>query len=105
MAQQYDNELTFALFQNDKGDNIKRPDYRGEIQIKGEKYRLSGWLASDKNGKQYLRGKAEVIDPNAAPRGQQSAGTFVPAPSFIPKPTGPLAPTAPNAFADQDVQF
>ena len=50
MSNQYDNELTFRLFKNDKGDNPKRPDYRGEVQIGGVEYKLSGWISEVKSG-------------------------------------------------------
>ena len=30
---EYDRELTGVLFRNDKGDNDKRPDYRGTCQV------------------------------------------------------------------------
>ena len=33
-----------ALFKNDKGDNPARPDYRGDVMIKGTLYELSAWI-------------------------------------------------------------
>jgi hypothetical protein len=47
---------TFTLFANDKGDNPKRPDYRGElIMPDGTKMRLSAWVReSSKTGKKVL---------------------------------------------------
>ena len=69
MNNQFDNELTFRLFKNDKADNPKRPDYKGEITIGGVQYKLSAWIAEVKNGQnagsKYIRGKAERKD--AAP--------------------------------------
>lgn len=66
MNNQFDNELTFRLFKNDKADNPKRPDYKGEITIGGVQYKLSGWIAEVKNGQnagsKYIRGKAERKD-------------------------------------------
>lgn len=63
MSEQYNNELTFRLFKNDKGDNPKRPDYRGEIQVGGVQYKLSGWISEVKSGERagskYIRGKVE----------------------------------------------
>jgi hypothetical protein len=70
MNNQFDNELTFRLFNNDKADNPKRPDYKGEITIGGVQYKLSGWIAEVKNGQnagsKYIRGKAERKDSAAA---------------------------------------
>lgn len=40
-----------ALFKNDKGDNPKRPDYRGDITIGGVRYDLAAWLKDGRNGK------------------------------------------------------
>ena len=63
MSDQYNNELTFRLFKNDKGDNPKRPDYSGEVQIGGVDYKLSGWISEVKSGERagtkYIRGKVE----------------------------------------------
>lgn len=66
MNNQFDNELTFRLFKNDKADNPKRPDYKGEITIGGVQYKLSGWISEVKNGQnagsKYIRGKVERKD-------------------------------------------
>ncbi len=40
-----------TLFRNDKDGNEKRPDYRGEANIAGTIYRVSGWIKEGKNGK------------------------------------------------------
>jgi len=53
-SQQYDNELRGALFRNDKGDNPKRPDYRGRCMIGGKQFRMSGWLKTSHNGDRYM---------------------------------------------------
>jgi hypothetical protein len=56
---------TFTLFVNDKGDNPKRPDYRGDVVLPdGTKMRLSGWI-KESNGKRFISGKVEPIDQNA----------------------------------------
>ncbi len=39
-----------TLFANDKEGNDKRPDRRGELNIGGTVYRLSGWIKQGKNG-------------------------------------------------------
>lgn len=39
-----------ALFKNDKGDNDKRPDYRGNLMVGGVLYELAGWIKQGKNG-------------------------------------------------------
>ena len=42
---------TGALFKNDKGDNDKRPDYRGDINIDGTSYWIAAWLKDGAKGK------------------------------------------------------
>ena len=39
------------LFRNDKGDNEKRPDYRGELKLCGDTYTIAGWVRKGKDGK------------------------------------------------------
>ena len=56
---------TFTLFANNKGDNPKRPDYRGDVVLPdGTKMRLSGWV-KESNGKRFISGKVEPIDQKA----------------------------------------
>ena len=54
---------TFSLFANDKGDNPKRPDYRGDIILPdGTKMRLSAWVKEGQSGKKFLSGKVEPMN-------------------------------------------
>ena len=54
---------TFTLFANDKGDNPKRPDYRGDIILPdGTKMRLSAWVKEGQSGKKFLSGKVEPMN-------------------------------------------
>jgi len=50
-----------TLFVNDKQGNEKRPDRRGEVNIGGTIYKLSGWLKEGKSGP-WLSLKCEVKD-------------------------------------------
>ena len=53
---------TFSLFANDKGDNPKRPDYKGDIILPdGTKMRLSAWVRESQGGKKFLSGKVEPM--------------------------------------------
>lgn len=56
----YDNTNTGALFINDKGDNEKRPDYRGKVNIEGTEYSVSGWKRTSQTGKPYLSLRLEL---------------------------------------------
>lgn len=40
-----------SLFKNDKGDNAKRPDYRGSVKIGGVEYELAAWIREGQKGK------------------------------------------------------
>ena len=55
MAKEYDNTNTGVLFKNDKGNNPKRPDYRGTANWKGSEFVISGWIKeSSKDGSKFL---------------------------------------------------
>jgi hypothetical protein len=72
----YDN--SGVLFKNDKGDNPKRPDYRGSIAISGVDYNISGWIReSKKSGDKFLSLKVEP--KTAAKGGPRKAEPKIPA--------------------------
>ena len=59
----YDNNMRGVLFHNDKGDNPKRPDMTGNLEINGTKYRVSAWnKTSQKTGNQFLSFVVEEDD-------------------------------------------
>jgi len=47
----YDDTNSGALFKNDKGDNPKRPDYRGFVNVNGVEFWCSGWIRKAEKGK------------------------------------------------------
>lgn len=49
------------LFKNDKGDNAKRPDYRGELRAGGKTYKLSAWIKDGAKGK-FMSINAQPLD-------------------------------------------
>ena len=64
---QYDDTNTGALFINDKGDNDKRPDRKGKLNVEGVEYQISGWLRTPKSGgAQFLSLKVERSDKQQA---------------------------------------
>ena len=74
MNQQYDNTNTGALFKNDKGDNEKRPDYKGSVNIDGSDYWLSAWIKTKKDGSgKFMSLKAERKEQQHAPQNQHNA--------------------------------
>ncbi len=44
-------DMSGTLFKNDKGDNPKRPDYRGELLVHGELLEIAAWLKDGAKGK------------------------------------------------------
>jgi hypothetical protein len=72
----YDNTNKGSLFKNDKGDNPKRPDYQGKINIDGADYKLSAWLQTPKNG----GAKYMALKVTEAASSPSFAGKTAPAP-------------------------
>lgn len=64
-------DMSGILFVNDKGDNPKRPDYRGEIVINGFLYKLSGWVREGKKG-QFISLAAQVAETEAKAQAQET---------------------------------
>ena len=70
---QYDNNLTGMLFRNDKGDNEKRPDYKGSCEVNGVQYWISGWVReagpnSKRAGEKFISMKLEPKEQQAQPQ-------------------------------------
>lgn len=60
---EYDNTNKGTLFRNDKGDNPARPDYTGEINVEGKKYRLAAWIREAKStGNKFLSLNIEPVE-------------------------------------------
>lgn len=51
---EYDNNMTGALFKNDRKENDKHPDYRGNCEIDGKKLFVSGWLRKSRAGETFM---------------------------------------------------
>ena len=66
---QYDNTNTFALFKNDQGDNPKRPNYTGNMNVDGIEFRISGWIRESANGK-FISGTVQLKEPKVEVRGK-----------------------------------
>jgi uncharacterized protein (DUF736 family) len=70
MAKEFDNELRGVLFKNDKKQNDKHPDYKGQCQVSGVEYWVSAWIKSGNKGK-FLSLSFSTKD--AKPAGKKSA--------------------------------
>ena len=51
---EYDNTNSGALHKNDKGDNPKRPDYKGSLDVGGQEFWVSAWIKKSKAGNKYM---------------------------------------------------
>ena len=69
----YDNNMRGVLFPNDKGDNPKRPDMKGNLEIDGVKYRVSAWEKTSQKGNQFLSFVVEEEDGTAKGAGNGMA--------------------------------
>lgn len=48
---EYDNTNSGVLFKNDRKQNEKQPDYKGNINVNGTEFWLSAWIKEGKKGK------------------------------------------------------
>jgi hypothetical protein len=59
-----------SIFVNDKGDNPKRPDRKGQAMIGGVEYWVKGWLKKTKDGDPFLslsfEPKGEMAKPTTS---------------------------------------
>jgi len=62
-------DMSGVLFKNDKGDNAKRPDYRGDLSIGGVTYEIAGWIKGGAKGK-FM---SLSVKPKEAPQEQRQA--------------------------------
>jgi uncharacterized protein (DUF736 family) len=67
-----------TVFKNDKGDNPKRPDYRGELKTPdGTHLEIALWVSEAKSGQKYLSGRVQVpqeTNGNGSSDGNGSGG-------------------------------
>lgn len=74
---QYDNNLTGVLFKNDKGDNEKRPDYKGSAEIEGVQYWVSAWIKEGAKGKfMSMKYERKEQQAQATPAQQQAVPSY-----------------------------
>ncbi len=84
----YDNSNQFTLSRNEKRNNDRQPEFRGELDIDGVKYELAAWVREVRSGpnagKKFFSGKVSPkADPNAdsGSRRQQPPQQQRPAPT------------------------
>jgi uncharacterized protein (DUF736 family) len=72
----YDNRLSGALFKNDKGENPKRPDYRGSYTDEnGVEFNVSAWMKKSSKGVTFMSFTMQLKEAKlpAAMQGQPAA--------------------------------
>lgn len=79
----YDNNLSGALFRNDKQGNDTWPDYRGSAEVDRVQYWVSAWIkTSKKDGSKFMslrfepKKAAEVKGGVKNPPAKQAADDF-----------------------------
>ncbi len=74
---EYDNTNRGVLFKNDQGGNLKRPQYRGSINVGGTDYNISAWIKeSRKDGSKFMSLSVEP-KKDAKPKVQVPVQDFV----------------------------
>ena len=63
----YDNNMTGALFRNEKRTNDKQPEYNGSITINGVEYWQSAWVKESKAGRKFF---SQSFTPKNPPQEQ-----------------------------------
>lgn len=51
MTQQYDNNMSGALFKNNRRQSDRSPEYSGSCEINGQEFWVSAWVKEGRNGK------------------------------------------------------
>ena len=54
MDREQRDDMSGALFREAEKKSDRHPDYRGKLTIRGEVFRLSGWVKETRDGKKYL---------------------------------------------------
>lgn len=91
----FPGEIEFIVSQNDKGDNPKRPDYRGEVKFAGQVYELAAWKRTKQGtDRKFISGKLTLKRPKEDP------GAF-----REPEASRPAPANQPKSEIDEDVPF
>ena len=72
MGQNGQRDMSGALFREAEKKSDRHPDYRGNLTIRGEVFRLSGWVKETRDGKKYLS-LAVSEDQGRVPAGRRTA--------------------------------
>lgn len=81
----YDNTNSGILFSNDQGDNPKRPNYTGKVNVNGTEYKLAGWIKQGRNGEFISLKVDKMVAEN-----QSGGGNSQTAPTPVDDERGPF---------------
>ena len=100
----YDNNMTGILRRNDKQGNDQRPDYKGSVEIEGQKFWLSAWIRTGKEGtklagEKYMSLKLEPAEQQAPRQAPQQD------PRQAPRQHKPSVQVNANWEEDADIPF
>ena len=76
MNKKFDETNRGVLFTNDKKEHEKQPDFTGNININGKKYRLAGWKRESTTGKEYTTLSISEFNKNTGAGGYTRAETI-----------------------------
>lgn len=62
-----DVKNTISIFKNEDKKSEKSPDYSGNLEINGTKFRVALWVKQSKSGKAYLGGMVNVDEIKSTP--------------------------------------
>lgn len=72
----YDERNCGIIRKNDKGDNPKRPDYKGSLDVDGVQYWVSGWVRKrNSDGSPFLSIKVEKKEQQNLPPSAAAAAS------------------------------
>ena len=73
---EYDNTNRLVLFPNDRKEKESHPDWKGEINVRGETFWVSVWEKTTKSGNEMLSGAITE-------KQQQKPATKAPVDDFV----------------------
>lgn len=71
-TQKFDNTNRGMLKLNDRKEQEKHPDYKGQINVAGQEFWLSGWKKTNKQGEPFLSLSIQPKEQKGAYQGKPS---------------------------------